>query len=97
MAVPYESIFQKMMQEIQEARMVVGDHAEMKRRIANVKLLCELILEEETGSAAKRESQKSTTESVQNAHVKHVQYSGEHGNIRKVTDDDANGNSIFDF
>lgn len=48
MAIEYESIIQKMITELQYAKTEQHHYAKMKRHIANVHVLSELILDEES-------------------------------------------------
>lgn len=94
MAVETDTIIQKMMKELTQAKQKSDDNDAVQKHVANVQLLCELILEEKP----KSDSSEISTEEMK-AMI------GESNNSRKQNitrrnqeeDDDANGSSLFDF
>ncbi|WP_174614980.1 YwdI family protein [Virgibacillus ihumii] len=92
MAVANETIIKKMINELNKAR--DADEKSVKNHIANVQLLCDLMLEGD-----KPQTEKT---SITNAEMKAM--IGENGNQKvepvqrsTINDDDANGDSLFDF
>ncbi|WP_164667533.1 YwdI family protein [Virgibacillus doumboii] len=93
MAVANETIIQKMMNELTEAKKKANDSKSMEKHIANVQLLCELLLGEISATPS---TDNEITEEEMKAMI------GTNDTKRKYTkttinDDDANGDSIFDF
>ncbi|GAA0605665.1 YwdI family protein [Virgibacillus siamensis] len=92
MAVANETIIKKMINELNKAR-DAEDHV-MKNHIANVQLLCDLLLEGDNTQADKtnitKEEMKAMIGENSNSKVEPVQHS-------TIKHDDANGDSLFDF
>ncbi|WP_077329402.1 YwdI family protein [Virgibacillus siamensis] len=91
MAVANETIIQKMIDELNKAQ--GKDESGMKKHIANVQLLCDLMLEgdraEPVDHNLSKEEMKAMIGKNSTADVKPA---------RRVTvDDGANGESLFDF
>ncbi|SFE08294.1 hypothetical protein SAMN05216238_10832 [Lentibacillus persicus] len=96
MAVSTETVLQKMKQELAEAQQSSADQATMKKHIANIQLLCELLMEEEPSSSEKQTSRDIT--------AKEMKAMMGNKSVRKGTEPEhtinhegANGESIFDF
>ncbi|MBP1948905.1 YwdI family protein [Virgibacillus litoralis] len=94
MAVETDTIIQKMMKELTQAQQKNNDNAVVQKHIANVQLLCELILEEKP----KSNSSEISTEEMK-AMIGHSNNGRKESTThREIEDsDDANGSSIFDF
>lgn len=97
MVVTTNTIMQKMIKEAQQAKNNQNNHVEMMKHVANVKLLCELLLEDEAPQAI---AQHETTADEMKAMMGTLQKSQTTDRIQKQSrfdEDDANGDSIFDF
>ncbi|MEC5424419.1 YwdI family protein [Virgibacillus sp. C22-A2] len=94
MAVANSTIIEKMINELKEAK-EKSDQQKVVNHIANVRLLCDLFLEED--SAVKKEPELNITKEEMKAMI------GEQKSVTKthsgssIMQDDANGDSIFDF
>ncbi|MEN1967587.1 YwdI family protein [Lentibacillus sp. N15] len=91
MAVTDRTVLQKMIKEAQQANEKQANHQEMLKHVANVSLLCELLLEGNelptvTRDEISADEMKAMTGTV---HPPAKQPTLDH--------DDANGKSIFDF
>lgn len=93
MAVANEKIIQKMINELQQALQVVANPQAMVQHVSSVKLLCELIMEDDT--AGKDHTEISADE--MKAMIGENQTKGKVIRSTDISDDDANGASIFDF
>ncbi|MFD1361595.1 DUF5327 family protein [Lentibacillus salinarum] len=98
MAVETGTILHKMKRELAHAQQTDADEPAMKHHVANIRLLCELLLEEPSTSPSPSDSGRDVTA----AEVKAMM--GEKSPERtakptSLTDDHdgANGSSIFDF
>lgn len=100
LAVANKTIIRKMKSELQKAMTQEDNHKILKQHISNVKLLCELILDEveEDGATVATKSEISTQEmkamlgeqyALKNRKPKQNKAFIDHGQ--------ANGDSIFDF
>lgn len=99
MAIPNETILIKMMNELKEAQLNQNNHRQMVKHIENVRLLSELIIEEDSvGPESKSAIPKNISDDEMKAML------GDTG-TKKINDtdesevdhDNANGKSIFDF
>lgn len=92
MAVENETIIQRMINELNKARN--ADEHVMKNHIANVQLLCDLMLEGDKPQSPEtnftKEEMKAMIGKNSNDKVRPVHRS-------TTIDDDANGESLFDF
>lgn len=100
MAVSNETIIRKMMQELTAAQAVQHNGDKMKQHIANVRILCELLLEEQ-------HTEETKTQAVDPNEISEAEWKAMLGSSSKppqlhrrsesLDHDDANGDSIFDF
>ncbi|KHE72085.1 YwdI family protein [Halobacillus sp. BBL2006] len=96
MAITNQTVLKKMASEIQEAMLQHGDERKVREHVRSVKLLADLLLEEETTSP-------KPTRSVEEPTVEEVRKMMGADKPSKTTEstpvdhDDANGSSIFDF
>lgn len=96
LAVTNETIIRKMMKELNYVQHNDADNETMKKHIANVRLLCDLVLEEET---------TVDTDHITNEEMKAMIGKDSSNRVGKtqsihresIEHDDANGSSIFDF
>ncbi|TRM10822.1 hypothetical protein FH966_03290 [Lentibacillus cibarius] len=94
MAVTNDTIIQKMQKELAQAKQLTGDERAMKKHIANIHLLCELLLEEESVPGA---GSDFTAEEMK-AMIGTTTFPTPRETTGKVLEEDgANGDSIFDF
>lgn len=100
MAVSNEAMIAKMIQELQQAKQQTTKQDTMKQHLSHVRLLCDLILQEDTPAiAATSKSEISEAEmkamlgSAQPNQVKEQQQIGK----QSINHEEANGSSIFDF
>jgi len=94
MAVSYDTIISKMLHELRLAKESKASTHQMKRHIANVRVLSDLILEEDDVEYGFR---KTLKKNVQPMHRESVSKVTSDLQGVKVDDDGANGDSIFDF
>lgn len=96
MAITTDTVLQKMKRELTQAEQTTADETVMKKHIANIQLLCELLLEDQSDSPS--ESGYNITASEMRAMMgdrsverspKRVSHTNDH--------EGANGDSIFDF
>ena len=95
MAVANEKIIQKMINELQQALLVGANPQAMERHVSSVKLLCELIMEDDTTEKNNTEISADEMKAMigeSQAKEKEIQSKGINDD-----DDDVNGTSIFDF
>lgn len=94
MAVANDTIIQKMMKELTQAQNKAADNNEMKNHIANVQLLCELLLEEKPTSIDNDISKEEMMAMIGDNDASQKKKA-----VRQdlLDEDDANGKSIFDF
>ncbi|AXI10673.1 hypothetical protein CV093_19200 [Oceanobacillus sp. 143] len=96
MAVENNTILKKMINELNMAKENQHNHDTMVRHISNVKVLCDLFIEEERAPAVitKHKVSNEISEEELKAMI------GNQGQLKKTAIDDeeeANGGSIFDF
>lgn len=98
MAVAYETILKKMMTEVSAAKAVQHKEQDMKQHVANVRLLCDLLLEEQTEHEQKQHvmSKKDISEAEWKAMLGSSTKPQIHS-AERMDHDEANGDSIFDF
>jgi len=102
MAVSNDTIIKKMIQELYQAKEDQHSHKRLVEHIANVRLLCDLFLEEDTSIPVQ---QKSVSESeFTQAEIKAMLGEQAGGKIlqqkqekKSIDHEEANGDSIFDF
>ncbi|WP_100009828.1 YwdI family protein [Lentibacillus sediminis] len=100
MAVANETIIQKMMDELQQAKEKQGDSGNMTKHIEHVRLLCDLLLKEteEEKVSVPASSQEITQEEMKAMLGKQAEQVKPATSKRTVIDHDgANGESLFDF
>ncbi len=90
MNISVQQLLRKIEEELHEAKGNTNE-ARIRERIYSIKSLCELILDEQVQPAA----QKNTFVSQQPAH--HAQPVSIQQPKRLEMEDDANGDSLFDF
>ena len=100
-AVANETIIKKMIQELVRAQEVQQNHKQMKKHIEHVRLLSDLLLEEERGE------RQGSVQPVDSANRSEAELRMMMGSQAKPTapkekkhimnHDEANGDSIFDF
>ena len=95
MAVEYESIIQKMMIELHQAKEAQNNYAKMKHHIAKVQVLSELVLEERSTIG----STDHITDQEIKAMVGKKEKKINHDQLSKplLSTDQENEGSIFDF
>lgn len=102
MAVQNITIIKKMKDELQHAEKAGANEHVMKKHIANIQLLCDLLLDDE----AKQEQEPDTATMTQQemkamlgAKTKMKQANNEKviGSIQTSDENEGNGDSIFDF
>lgn len=95
MAIEYDSIIQKMITELKHAEEARNNHAKMKRHIAKVHVLSELVLDEETTG----ESKDNITDQEIKAMLGKEQVKVNNCKLEKpsLDADQENPGSIFDF
>lgn len=99
MAVANRTIIKKMIDELEKAKAYKGNQKKMKQHIAHVRLLCDLILEDEGNNES---SVDSTSISKQEAKAMlgdqyHVQNKEKKHKKSAINYEDENVDSIFDF
>ncbi|RYG71792.1 hypothetical protein EU245_12940 [Lentibacillus lipolyticus] len=94
MAVTNDTIMQKIQKELTQAKQLSADETAMKKHIANIHLLCELLLEEASAPAASSEFTAAEIKAMtgKNPSSKPLDTAG-----KLMEQDGANGDSIFDF
>ncbi|MYL69639.1 hypothetical protein GLW00_02185 [Halobacillus litoralis] len=99
MAITNKTVLKKMSSEIQEAMLQHGDEQKVREHVRSVKLLADLLLEEEA-------STQSSPAAVQEPTVEEIRKMMGAGSPEpvqkenketKIDHDEANGSSIFDF
>ncbi|SFA97701.1 hypothetical protein SAMN04488072_104268 [Lentibacillus halodurans] len=98
MAVATDTILQKMKRELAEAQQMSASASgvAMKKHIANIQLLCELLLEEQSASGTDSEHDMTGAEMKAMMGEKAAERTSKP--LRRTLDhDEANGDSIFDF
>jgi hypothetical protein len=86
MAISVEQLLQKMESELQKAKQAQGS-AKLREHVHSIKILSELILEEKSGGVAEVVSVATSSQIVPQAPLA----------TKKWNEDDANGDSLFDF
>lgn len=94
MAVSNRTIIQKMTSELELAK---ASQHDMTKHIAHVKLLCELLLEEEGLSAASKTDVSAKEMKAMMGVTGHPSSEEKQADRSNMDNDDANGKSIFDF
>ncbi|WP_082232606.1 YwdI family protein [Halobacillus massiliensis] len=103
MAISNQSILKKMSSEIQEAMLNHEDDHKLREHVRAVRLLADLVLDQETSSSLSGRSQQQG--SVQEPTAEEIRrMMGSDAPVRKASEDnkeaghdEANGSSIFDF
>ncbi|GGB35031.1 hypothetical protein GCM10011409_10630 [Lentibacillus populi] len=97
MSVTNSTVIRKIIKEAEQAKEKQTDDKQMLKHIANVKLLCELLLEEEGPLQAN--SNEITADEIRTmmGTTNHQLVEQQQPNHSKNDHDDANGESIFDF
>lgn len=95
MAVSTDKVLQKMKRELAEAQESSADQAAMKQHIANIQLLCELLMEEEPSS--KKRSARDITSEEMKAMMGEKTVAKASNTAHTTDHDGANGDSLFDF
>lgn len=103
MAVSNQTIIDKMIQELYQAKEVNGKE-HWNRHIANVQMLCDLLLESEGAEQVKQEAEKENGRSISAEEMEVMMGAARNKKKRpdlykqvKIDDAEANGDSIFDF
>ncbi|TFJ93411.1 DUF5327 family protein [Lentibacillus salicampi] len=94
MAVATDTILKKMKQELAEAHQKSADVAAMTKHVANIRLLCELLLEEEPSPDAEHAMTAREMKAMMGNEVAERQSKQAHD---PIDHDEANGKSLFDF
>jgi len=100
MAVSNETIIQKMMQELNKAKVVSHNTENMTKHIEHVKLLCELLLEDKdeyTNQATSKTRTKITAAEMKAMMGRTDSKKVTPSSAGRIDHGDANGESIFDF
>lgn len=96
MAVANEKIIRKMTHELNQAKINQNNHAEMIKHIASVRLLCDLLIDEEP--TARGDVNEISPEEMKAMIGAEKNTQKQNGNQKKpLEDEDANGDSLFDF
>ena len=95
MAVENNTIIKKMMDELNLAKENQHNHDIMVRHISNVKVLCDLFIEEDSAPIAVTKDKVS--DEISDEELKAM--IGNQGQLKKtvIDDEEDNGGSIFDF
>lgn len=94
MAVENETIIQKMKTELNQAQQKGADKEAMKKHIASIQLLCDLLLDEKLAAPP---VDNEITEEEMKAMIGKSETKQSHKKTTIKDDEDANGDSIFDF
>lgn len=96
MAVANDTIIRKMIDELNQAKTNQNNHAKMVKHIASVRLLCDLFLDEEPSAG---EDLNDITPEEMKAMIGGKGNTEKKGSFQKrpLEDDNANGDSLFDF
>ncbi|CDQ18772.1 hypothetical protein SAMN05192559_101588 [Halobacillus karajensis] len=99
MAITNQTVLKKMSSEIQEAMLKHGNEQKVREHIRSVKLLADLLLEEESGTETiPSKVQEPTVEEVRKMMgADNPKPEKKKNQETKIDHDDANGSSIFDF
>lgn len=95
MSIEYENIIEKMITELQQAKVEQSNHAKMKRHIAKVHVLSELVLDENPA----KETKETITDLEIKAMLGKEQTKTNNQQLDKTSlgSDQENTGSIFDF
>lgn len=93
MAVANEKIIRKMINELQQALEVEANPQAMVQHVSSVRLLCELIMDDDT---AEKDNTEISADEMK-AMIGESQIKEKVIRSTDISDDDANGASIFDF
>lgn len=94
MVVSKQVIIKKMINELQVAAQEQNEE-DVHQTIASVRLLCDLILEDEPSKVATEDRKQSITDEELKAMLGKSEKRAE--DVKQRHQDDANGDSIFDF
>ncbi|WP_067728434.1 YwdI family protein [Oceanobacillus damuensis] len=99
MAITNERIIKKMIHELYEAKENSQSEEKVVAHIANVRLLCDLFLEEDNTEAVERETEFSAEElkAMIGAQSGSKTAAPKQTTKRTTNHEEANGESIFDF
>lgn len=104
MGVSNKTIINKMIQELNKAQINTENNTKITQHIEYVKLLCDLVLDEETPNTPSISSAPKQEETISAKEMKAM--IGNKGSVNKpsvstssstIDHDDANGDSILDF
>lgn len=96
MAITNQTVLKKMASEIQEAMLQHSDEHKVREHVRSVKLLADLLLEEEnTAPEPTRSVEEPTVEEVRK--MMGADKPSKRTESKPIDHDDANGSSIFDF
>ncbi|HLS08629.1 MAG TPA: DUF5327 family protein [Lentibacillus sp.] len=96
MAVATDTILNKMKRELTEAQQMSADEAAMKKHIANIQLLCELLLEEQSAPGTERDMTACEMKAMMGDKAEAAVHEPK-SKHDTIDHDGANGASIFDF
>lgn len=94
LSVSYEAIIHKMFQQLQLAKGSQTNDKNLKQHISHVHMLCELILDEDHTNVTIEHMTENIQSVVKEESIPSAQPDFQE---KKLNDDDANGDSIFDF
>lgn len=101
MAVGNEKILEKMMMEVQQAKLLQNDHHAMLAHIQHIRLLCDLFLDdEETPEKPKRKPndiEEVEMKAMLGEKAYEIEKKKQQNKNAEIDHDGANGSSIFDF
>lgn len=98
MAITNQTVLKKMSSEIQEAMLKHGDEQKVREHVRSVRLLADLLLDQETNGEESRSSvQEPTVEEIRKMMGTDASLSPKTNAQPETDHDDANGSSIFDF
>ncbi|SFK60468.1 hypothetical protein SAMN04487936_1224 [Halobacillus dabanensis] len=103
MAITNQTVLKKMSSEIQEAMLQHGDQQKVREHVRSVKLLADLLLEEESSTTQSPSSvQEPTVEEIRkmmgaDKQPSQLQRTPQSKQETKSDHEEANGSSIFDF
>jgi hypothetical protein len=101
MAVNNETVLQKMMAELQQAKQLKDNETAMLKHIQHIRLLCDLFLDEEEMPVTSLRRPDNIESAEMKAMLGEKGYNKElaeqQGKRDQIDHDGANGDSIFDF
>ncbi|MEW9676352.1 YwdI family protein [Lentibacillus sp. L22] len=97
MSVTDQTVLQRIIREAQQAREKQTSHKKMIEHIKNVKLLCELLLENTDEPTATTNDITANEMKAMMGKTYDSPRNGQLGKQSEFDDDGANGESIFDF